>query len=235
MPRDFFPHRDSELEQWIVAFDKALSIDPASYGVPADEAEGLSAAVERFTTAYATTMKPSTRTSIAILEKDNARGDMIRQLRVVVRYVQAWPGTDDAKRMALGLPVRDAAVRRGDEALAAPRVDVDGVDGVSIDVSASAPALRRRGRPGRGASRGSVRSATPRRRRSTAGPSATTRRAFRPGSTSPTNCRPARASGSWRRGWTASRSSAISPCRRSRTSCAPAPRWRREGRPAAGG
>jgi hypothetical protein len=112
--RKYIPRADAAALMWAQPFAATLSAHAAAYGVSAETAAAILAAVDDFAAALARATAPDTRTASAVAMKNQARAAMEKRIRPAVRGIQALPATagiasgtvvSDAAREALGLPI----------------------------------------------------------------------------------------------------------------------------------
>ena len=149
--RDFLPSGDEPLRAWATAFCNNLVARSQGVGGPGEGEGGLGvslqealncrAVCEAYSEALRVARGNTTRSPSAVVEKDSAKRLMVRQVRAVVRRVQAWPGTSDTDRVALGITIRERGGRHRlyPRPVRAPEVRIDGVLGWRLRVSVLDP------------------------------------------------------------------------------------------------
>ena len=102
---DYLPRREGELAQWTGAFALKVGADPGWFAASAAEAAGYVALQRSFAAAYRVSQGPSTRTPVAVREKDGLRDELVRATRSLVGRARARPGVTGAELLSLGLRV----------------------------------------------------------------------------------------------------------------------------------
>jgi hypothetical protein len=105
--RDYLPEAETEFASWCRNFVQHVAADPARFGLEASDAAALESALAAFEAASATASAPSTRTSTAVVVRNEARAALERLVRAAVHRVQAFPGVDAKDRISLGLSLRN--------------------------------------------------------------------------------------------------------------------------------
>jgi hypothetical protein len=107
MPRDFFPSREAEIGPWSLNFSTLLTANFASYGCTTGQASTYAGYHAAWIDKYTLAQDPSTRTTSAILAKNQAKVDLAANARLLARIIQAHPGILPSQLSDLGLTVRD--------------------------------------------------------------------------------------------------------------------------------
>lgn len=103
----YLPHREAELLNWSRNFDALITADPATYGLDALQATAYTTFHHDFVNAYQAAIDPGTRTPASVQTKNDAKRALIAEARRLARIIQAFPGTTNTERIALGLTVPD--------------------------------------------------------------------------------------------------------------------------------
>lgn len=106
MPRDMFPQSDGAFVQWVTQYTELLVTSPTTYGIDAAQAEALGIKVDAFTAALATATNRVTRSPANLEIKFAKRDELVSEVRRLTAIIQASPVMDNAKRAALGIPLR---------------------------------------------------------------------------------------------------------------------------------
>jgi len=134
MSNSYLPTREAELVTWAGNFASLTTAAPTDYGLTIEQAADYAAAQTAFTNAYDVANHPSTRTPMAIEEKDDLKAALIAITRDLVRVCQAWPEMTNAKRVALGITVRDPEPTPVPIPEQSPQLDIAAVNGRRISL-----------------------------------------------------------------------------------------------------
>ncbi len=104
---NYLPRREAPLIDFMQEFIAVVSPAPENYGLDLTQAQAMIEAVDAFAAAYAVANNNTTRTPVAIQEKNAAKKQAIRVTRQTVGICQAWPEMTNAKRTALKISLRD--------------------------------------------------------------------------------------------------------------------------------
>lgn len=104
---DFIPARDAELDAWLLNFKTLVTADPTAYGLITANATALSTAYANWHAAYVTASDPSTRTPVAVAEKNGEKLVAKALFREIAAYVRGNPTVPDANKLALGIRLVD--------------------------------------------------------------------------------------------------------------------------------
>ena len=119
---DFIPVADSDFGTWLTAFTTFILATPAEVGLTAADALALQNMGTDFAAAYTANLAAQTAARTARQAKDDLRTKAEAAIRSLVRRIQAYPGTTDAQRQALGITVHDTVLSPASKAaLAASR------------------------------------------------------------------------------------------------------------------
>lgn len=105
MAANFLPARDTVLQAWAVNFSARITAAPTVYGLVVGDATALALLVTTYTNALTTATTPSTRTSGTVLAKNTAKVQMVADIRVLAKRIQANPAVTPQMRNDLGLPI----------------------------------------------------------------------------------------------------------------------------------
>jgi hypothetical protein len=104
---DFFPKREADLLEWLKNFSAALASKASAWGIPAQTASGLTAAVNAYETTYEAA-KGENGTKALILEKNEKRNALKTEVRNIKnKHIDYNDAVTDPDRERLGLPIRD--------------------------------------------------------------------------------------------------------------------------------
>jgi hypothetical protein len=126
MATDYIPYADSSFLTWEQAYMLYLSPRHANFGVPEADFTDLSTLQAAFEAAYALVMQPSTKTAVAVVNKDRARSAFEKAIRVVnKRFINLNPTVTDGDRLGLGLPIYKTGHTPAPVATRYPDYDID--------------------------------------------------------------------------------------------------------------
>jgi hypothetical protein len=157
MAADYLPHRQLDLLTWSSNFSAHLNSSPGNFGVAAAQAANYALKHQAFANAIQVIESPSTRTPVAITDKNIAKRELENAARELAQIIQNTPGMDNQKRVVLGLSLHRESRRHSDgNSLAAPstshvaqrpRLFVRAVAGRQVRLRLSDRSSTRRGRP----------------------------------------------------------------------------------------
>lgn len=161
MPSTYVPRPDAGVRDWSRNFAALVSADPDRFGMTGEEAAEVRLLADDFGEKLTTALEPSTRTTVAVTNKDLARAAMLKVLRNRAQRIRHNPHVGGADKVALGLaPVRSTrtpvappataprlqvlipasgvhTLRFADESTPSRRTRPRGVDGLQLFVSTS--------------------------------------------------------------------------------------------------
>lgn len=103
------PDRESEFVPWAQNFKLKIAIDPTAKGITAAMATANGLKFDAFLVKWDLCQDPATKTKMAVQQKNTLKDDLIKDIRTLSQMIQKFPGTTDAMRVDLGLPVRSGA------------------------------------------------------------------------------------------------------------------------------
>lgn len=109
MAKDWIARRNGFLSQQARVFSQKIAADPGLYGIDPTEAAQLVAESEDFTAKYEATVRPGTRTSIAISGRDEARRVLTDHMRLVALRIRGNRAVTDEMRINLTMTVDGSA------------------------------------------------------------------------------------------------------------------------------
>lgn len=112
MPGKYLPNQEQALVYWAMNFSNAVSRDPARYGITSDDAQHYATLVQAFSDSFKI-CSTADRSRALTAAKASKRLALLSETRRLVRSVDAQPAIPSEQRMAMGLSVRTAPVRRG--------------------------------------------------------------------------------------------------------------------------
>jgi len=108
----FPPTKDSQLLSFSINFQAKITATPVTYGLTAAQATAYAALHGAFRSAYDAANNPNTNSKQAVIAKNQAKENLLNGpggAWELVDIVQAFPGTTDAMRGELGLPIPDVS------------------------------------------------------------------------------------------------------------------------------
>jgi len=145
--QSYLPSREAELLTWSTNFNNQVQADSAGVGLSAEQATALNTAQTAFASAYDTAHDPITRSPLNIQLKNEKKAALIALVRQDVAIIQAFPGTTDAQRTALGITVRDNTPTPAPIPATSPVVTVAAVEGRLFNLELREVGSERRGKP----------------------------------------------------------------------------------------
>lgn len=143
---DFVPSAEGDLVAFLENFATRATAEAASIGLTPAQCTSLSADVASFKASWLLTRDRSTRSGAKVIEKNEEKKAVVKNLRDLAKIVQAYPGTTDAQRDLLGLTVPAQRQKRPIPATA-PLVEKTGVTGNVVGIKLREANSTRRGRP----------------------------------------------------------------------------------------
>ena len=107
MSHGYLPSTDAGLNSWAQNFLALVSPEPAVWGLSAAQVASLTTVINEYSTTLATATEPSTRTKVAVANKNTARAAMLLQIRAAVHLIQAQTTVTPGQKTALGITVAD--------------------------------------------------------------------------------------------------------------------------------
>lgn len=128
MPRtgtDYIPRPDGTFSAWAEQYVSAVVEWWTAHGMDVAELAALKAALDDWNAAYPAHVAAQSAAEGARQAKDAARAALEQQVRPVTNFVQAWGGTTNADRAAIGISVRGGPALRAGSPTTAPVAVVD--------------------------------------------------------------------------------------------------------------
>jgi hypothetical protein len=128
MATTFPPDREAELVTVSGLFGTKIGLTSLVFGLTAAQATAYNLLQVAFVNSYNVAQADATRSPMNVSLKDQAKRNLILNLRLLAGIVQKFPGTTNAMRLDLGLPQR---MQRGSipAPASAPLIDVKSVAG----------------------------------------------------------------------------------------------------------
>lgn len=124
--KHYIPRSDTKFDVWADDFIQNLGKSRERFGFPAGVYAQLAALHAVFKQKYAESQSPGTRTSVAVMEKNEGRAALEKAVRQAVKEYLTYNHTvNDSDRVSLCLPVRDTIATHAPVAAQAPLVFVD--------------------------------------------------------------------------------------------------------------
>ena len=134
MSKNYLPTREAELVTWSNTFGAYISANGVQVGLTIEQAGAYDALQSSFVAAYQTANDPTTRSPANIEAKNLAKTALIEETRKLVAIVQAYPGTTNTMRSAMGITVRDSDPSPVSVPETAPLIDVMEVRGRTFEL-----------------------------------------------------------------------------------------------------
>lgn len=132
MAAEFPPNREADLVTWSGNFNTKIGVAGPDYGLtPAQTAE-YGMLHDAFIAAYTVANDPATRSPMNIALKNDCKQALLANIRLLAGIIQSFPGTTNAKRIDLGLPVRGTEPTPIPVPAKAPQVLIQSVDGRAV-------------------------------------------------------------------------------------------------------
>jgi len=112
MANGYMPRKDAEALSWFKAFSLGLAERAGVYPVSPGEIAAIGQAVERFAAAFAVAWNGSTRTTVAVTLKDEARRVAEDMCRPIYARIRLDKSVDDADKLAIGVRPMKASYGR---------------------------------------------------------------------------------------------------------------------------
>lgn len=153
MVRELFPDGDREFADAAKVFASAIEHDPERFNLSTDDAQLISAFVQRYRDALAKALRRDTRTQRAIREKDKARAEAEQIIRKYANIIRADDWIEPAVKESIFVKERPKRLRKRRCPQQRPHVRfVRSEDGVHVLEFREAWGARSRAKP-RGAAR----------------------------------------------------------------------------------
>ncbi|MDR1864384.1 MAG: hypothetical protein LBR08_02315 [Bacteroidales bacterium] len=124
--KDYIPTKDKEFSPWATNLIDVAAPQASLWNIPMHVFPDVMQEKMRWDAAYALTLKPETRNTVTIREKDDARKALKTSLRRIVKaYLIANPEVTDADRDRLGIPIHDTTPSTVPPPAVAPVISVD--------------------------------------------------------------------------------------------------------------
>jgi len=112
MANGYMPRKDQDARAWLINFAQQLGERPSVYKVSTAEADAVREGVDAFDAALQKASGPDTRTSLAVLRKDEARLAAELACRGIYLRVKFDPTIPDADKFVLGVRLVNASRSR---------------------------------------------------------------------------------------------------------------------------
>jgi hypothetical protein len=114
MANGYMPRKDADALSWVRYFSDGLSNRPDVFHVTPAENATIAAAFEQFSAAFARATTPETRTSSAVIAKNQARMDAELACRPAYMRIKSDPTISDADKTSIGVrPINSHRARIG--------------------------------------------------------------------------------------------------------------------------
>jgi hypothetical protein len=109
---DFLPRQELELLNWSRNFDQQINADPEAFGLSPLEAAEFRVVHEAFAAALMRAIDPATRTTSAVIAKNDARDAMKLRARKLANRIRGTSAVSAKLRVDVGVRPRKQRVRR---------------------------------------------------------------------------------------------------------------------------
>ena len=144
---EYPPRRESELVPYSANFRTKITTLTTAVGLTAAQATSYGTKHDDFVTKWNVCQNPATKTRMAVATKNASKSLLVAEFRVLARVAQNFPGTTDALRIDLGLPVRDVVPSPINPPTEPPVMEVVRVDGRRVTIRLRAVGSESRGKP----------------------------------------------------------------------------------------
>lgn len=129
---DSLPRRGADLVQWSANFDRLINASPESYSLSAGQAAEYTLLHDAFASAYQIANHPAMRTSLAIIDKNDAEKALRANARILARIIRASGVVSDGMIFGLGLHVAKLTRTRIPRPNRAPNLRIDAASGNTL-------------------------------------------------------------------------------------------------------
>ncbi len=143
----YIPSRLDAYEPFVRNLYTKLTDNPTAYGTTEAGIAAFVAAFTEFSTTFAVSQNPVTRTTATIAGRNTARAALNGQVRPLVATLQASPVMTDQKRHELELPIRDYEPTPVPVPHTVPTVTVVSVEGRLLNLKLSDVTVEGRAKP----------------------------------------------------------------------------------------
>ena len=148
MASEFPPGREAELVTFSINFKTKITATPTTFGLTAAQATAYGTLHDAFAAAYATANDPLTRSPANVATKNQAKVNLVANLRLLAGIVQRAPGTTNTMRIELGLPERYTEPTPIPPPGASPLINIKRTEGRTVGIRLIDPTNpTRRGKP----------------------------------------------------------------------------------------
>lgn len=109
MQPPYIPSTDADFDSWLTNFSALLTASPTTYGLVVGDATIVHGVTTTWSTAYAATVNPSTRTTPAIAAKDAARNAATATTRPYAVNISRNAGVTNENKTAIGVNLSNPA------------------------------------------------------------------------------------------------------------------------------
>lgn len=102
----YIPNPDAKFNNWVNNFSTLITASPATYGLSSGDASTIAGAVATWNAAYALVTSPSTKTAMAVSDKNTARVTTLGIVRPYAQNISLNAGVASADKIAVGVNPR---------------------------------------------------------------------------------------------------------------------------------
>ena len=107
--RNTLPRIDAKFLNWSANFGDLIATDPPEFGLSEKQVTDFNNLLGAFRASYERAVEPSTKTTVAVAEKNASRDALRLDARRLVSIIGGQATVMDAQRVALGIVVRDTS------------------------------------------------------------------------------------------------------------------------------
>ena len=144
------PAADAALNLWVQNFVDKITLTPTVYGLVAADATAMGALATDFANRLSTSSDPSTRTKVAVSQKNISKLALVAKARQLLKLISAHPGLSASQRAELGMNPKDPSPTPIPAPVTRPLLTVEPDGGLRM-VDESMPENRRKPAGVRGA------------------------------------------------------------------------------------
>lgn len=130
----YLPRTDSGILAWSSTFAAYISANEVQVGLTIEQAAAYDTAQTAYATAYAAVQDDVTRSPTNIVIKNERREALVTLTQQMVNIIQAYPGTTDDMRSAMGITIRDNTTTPKPVPATAPVIIIKEVDAWTVSL-----------------------------------------------------------------------------------------------------
>lgn len=130
----YLPRTDSGLLAWSSQFLAYVGVHESSIGLTLEQTTEYNEVQGAYATALAAVQNDVTRSPTNIVIKNERREELVALTQKLVNIIQAYPGTTDQMRSAMGITIRDTTPTPKPVPATAPVILIKGVDAWTVSL-----------------------------------------------------------------------------------------------------